>query len=190
MSLHQVPTVIATSTATTTYVVGGIITSNGSAGAYGWIVGNDTTSTSTCGGTVYYGASSTPSNLALTLTSASTPIQGGGFIYNTGFAVLAIYEATSGFNYVAQTYYNTGLVNTSQVTIGSFATTTTTTQISPFTDVNGTFWIGYVIGDNTNGYPTQAWVGKFYNQIYPSNSNILATLTALLSFMIMSLFMF
>ena len=184
---------IATSTASTTYSVGGIITYNGSAGAYDWMVGNTTTAP-TYGITAYYNGSTTASDLALTFSSPTSAPTGQGFVYSSGFGVIVKYATSATTNtYITQTYYNNGTVNntlSNQSTIGTFASST---QVSSFIDVNGAFWFGYVIGDTTDGSPNQAWIGTLYGQVYPqssSASNFVATLAILLSLVIMSLSMF
>ena len=192
------PFLIATSTSTVTSSAAGIITYNGSAGAYGWMVGNTTTSgTPTYGITAYESGSSIVSDLGITISgSPSSAPTGISFRYGTGFGVFITYLTSgdsSGFTCTARTYYYNGTVNTSQITIGNF---NFNTQQNNFIDVNGAFWSGWIVQDDSYVIQ-QAWVGKLYGQINPAYSNstsntgnIHVTLITLVSFIIVSLFMF
>ena len=197
---------LVTGTATTTtYGAAGIVTSM--SGTYGWLVGTYFNANTSSVVNAYYNASSsyTITNLTLSGTqTAVTSITGMGFHYGTGFAIVLGYPSSSTANtYITQTYYNNGTYNTtsssSQLTLGTFLTTSGfATTVSSFADANGAFWTGLVYADST-ATPQQinsAYAGILYGQINATTStsssagSILASLAALVSFVIMSLFMF
>ena len=173
------------------YAIGGIIGSN-------YTYGAAISTASTTGGVTTYNLTAkfnntdTVTNLTFTFASIfatgaeNYPTIAWSGQNSTGFAIIASWPISATSKYYAyQSYLANGTVDVAQKTIATQLDTTS----SIFQDTQGALWIGYYIVD-TNSYIKTAYVARALETLNTSSGNVLVSIIAFVSMIMMSLFMF